>query len=201
MFDTGMTMSAQVSSVIRTANYHLVNIGRARKLLTEDATKMAIHSLVTSRLDYCNSLLVGISKKFHNKLQNVQRTSARLIFRKRKFDSITSELINELHWLPIKQRIDYKILSLVYKALHGQAPSDIIDMLQIRVTQRQLRSSCSDGTSLVEPRTQCVSFGDRAFAAYAPRLWNKLPGQIKNCTFEQFKKLLKSHLFQDAYQQ
>ena len=79
----------------------------------------------------CNSLLVGISQKLQKKLQNVQRTSARLIFKKRKFDSITAELINELHWLPIKQRIDYKILALVYKALHGQAPSDVTDMLQI----------------------------------------------------------------------
>ena len=61
--------------------------------------------------------------------------------------------INELHWLPIKQRIDYKILALVYKAIHGQAPSDVKDMLQI-TTRRQLRSSCSDGTTLVEPRTE-----------------------------------------------
>ena len=67
MFDTGMTMSAQVASVLKSANYHLVNIGRARRLLTKDATKMAIHSLVTSRLDYCNSLLIGISKKLQKK--------------------------------------------------------------------------------------------------------------------------------------
>ena len=81
MFDTGMTMSAQVASVLKSDNYHLVNIGRARRLLTEDTTKMAFHSLVT--FDYCNSLLVGISQKLQKKLQNVQRTSARLIFKKR----------------------------------------------------------------------------------------------------------------------
>ena len=98
MFDTGMTMPAQVASVLKSVNYHLVNIGKPRRLLTH----------------------------------NVQRTSARL--QERKFDSITAELINELHWLPImpiKQRIDYKILALVYKALHGQAPSDAADVLQI----------------------------------------------------------------------
>ena len=60
---------------------------------------------------------------------------------------------------------------------------------------RQLRSSCSDGTTLVEPRTRCVTFGDRAFSAYAPRLWNRLSGHIKDSTFKQFKKHLKSHLF------
>ena len=72
--------------------------------------------------------------------------------------------IHEFHWLPIKQRIDYKIFALVYKALHGQAPSDVTEMLQV-TTRRQLRSSFSDGTTLVEPRTRCVTFGNRAFFA------------------------------------
>ena len=83
MFDTGMAMSAQVASVLKSANYYLVNVGRARRLLMK-------------------------------KLQNVQRTSARLIFKKRKFYSITAELINELYWLPINQRIDYKILTKLF---------------------------------------------------------------------------------------
>ena len=104
--------------------------------------------------DFAQNLSFCCLQKLQKKLQNVQHTSARLIFKKRKFDSITAELINELHWLPIKQRIDYKILALVYKALHGQAPSDVTDMLQI-TTRRQLRSSCSDGTTLFEPRTLC----------------------------------------------
>ena len=119
--------------------------------------------------------------------------------KKSKFDSVTADLISELHWLPIKQPIDYKILALVYKALHGQVPSDVTDMLQI-TTRRQLRSSCSDGT-IVEPRTRCVTFGERTVSAYVPRLWNRLPGNIKDSTFEQFKKLLKSHLFKTAYHQ
>jgi hypothetical protein len=100
MFDPAMTMSAQVSSIIKTANFYLTNIGRARRLLTVDATKLAVHTLVTSRLDYCNSLLIGISQKLKRRLNNVQRTAARLITKKRKFDSITPELI-KLHWLPI----------------------------------------------------------------------------------------------------
>ena len=161
MFDSGMTLAAQVSNIVKSANFHLVNIGRARRLLTDDATKLAIHTLVTSRLDYYNKLLIGISLRLQRKLQNIQRTSARLITKCRKFDSITSQLI-ELHWLPIKQRIDYKVLMLAYKALHNQAPSDITNMIQINVERRRLRSSCS--TLLFEPRTYCVTFGDRAFS-------------------------------------
>ena len=142
MFDSGMTMAAQVSNIVKSDNFHLVNIGRARRLLKDDAAKLDIHTLVTSRLDYCNGLLIGISLRLQRKLQNIQRTSARLIIKRRKFDSITSQLI-ELHWLPIKQRIDYKVLMLVYKALHNQTPSDITNMIQINVERRRLRSSCS----------------------------------------------------------
>ena len=89
--------------------------------------KLVILTLVTSRLDYCNSLLIGIS------LRLIQRTSARLISKRRKFDSIASQLI-ELHWFPIKQRIDNKVLMFVYKALHNQTPSDITNMIQINVS-------------------------------------------------------------------
>ena len=134
--------------------------------------------------------------RLQRKLQNIQRTSARLITKRRKFDSITSQLI-ELHWLTIKQRIDYKVLMLVYKVLHNQTPSDITNMIQINVERRRLRSSCS--TLLFEPRTYCVTFGDRAFSSYAPKIWNKLPAYIKNSQFETFKVLLKSHIFQEGY--
>ena len=199
MFESAMSMNAQVSNIVKAANYHLVNISRARRFITTEATKLAIHSLVTSRLDYCNSLLMGITNRLLNKLQCVQRTSARLITNRRKYDPITSELI-DLHWLPVKQRIDYKVLMLVYKALHNQAPPDIASMLQVEVRQRRLRSSASS-ILLVEPRTRCVSFADRSFSAYAPKLWNRLPDYIKNSSFVTFRSHLKAHLFREAYQQ
>ena len=119
MFDPGMTMCAQVANITKAANFQLVNIGRARKMLTTEATKLAVHILVTSRLDYCNSLLVGVSDTLLKRLQNIQSTAARLITKKRKYDSITPELISR-HWLPIRQRIAFKILVLVYKSLHQQ---------------------------------------------------------------------------------
>ena len=93
---------------------------------------------------------------------------------------------------------DYKILTLVHKALHGNTPSDTIDMLQTRKMQRKLRSSCSDCTFLVELRTSCVTFGDQAFSAYAPKIWNRLPGHLKDCTQEQIRSLLKTYLLQQV---
>ena len=110
-------VTTQVANIARSANFQLVNIGRARKMLTTESTKLAVHTLVTSRLDYCNSLLAGINRGLLKRLQNVQRTAARLITRKRKYDPISDDLI-ELHWLPVEQRIDFKILVLTYKAIH-----------------------------------------------------------------------------------
>ena len=92
LFDTGLTMAAQVANITKSANFQLVNIGRARKMLTTDSAKLAIHTLVTSRLDYCNGLLAGINKNLLKRLQNIQRTSARLITRKRKYDPISDEI-------------------------------------------------------------------------------------------------------------
>ena len=89
MFDPGMTVCAQVANITKAANFQLVNIGRARKMLTTESTKLAVHTLVTSRLDYCISLLVGVSDTLLKRLQNIQRTAARLITKKRKYDSIT----------------------------------------------------------------------------------------------------------------
>ena len=102
IFDSGLTINAQVANVIKATN--------------------AVHTLVISRLDYCNSLLSGINKSLLTRLQNVQRTSAIIIIRRKKYDSFTSELIS-LHCLPIDQCIKFKVLLLVYKALHSQAPS------------------------------------------------------------------------------
>ena len=80
--------------------------GRARKMLTMDSTKLSIHTLVTPRLDYCNSLFAGINTTLLNRFQKIQRTAARLITGKRKYDPISDNL--ELHWLPVKQHINSK---------------------------------------------------------------------------------------------
>jgi hypothetical protein len=199
MFDRGMTMSSQVNNITKSANYQLVNIGRARKMLTTEATKLAVHTLVTSRLDYCNSLLTGISESQCKRLQNIQRTAARLVIRKRKFDSITSDLI-DLHWLPVRQRIDFKVLVLVFKSIHQQTPMYISDLLQTRTIPRILRSTSSPAPQFTEQRTKNSTFADRAFSCYAPRIWNRLPVHIKlSESLDIFKKLLKTHLFNAAY--
>ena len=133
-------MEKHVNTVCRSAYHQLRNIGHIRKYLTTDATKTLVNCLVTSKLDYCNSLLFGIPKLTVNKLQRVQNTAARIITKTPRHDHITP-VLKELHWLPICQRIDYKVLLYTYKALHGQCPQYIIDLLCVYRQARDLRSS------------------------------------------------------------
>ena len=99
-----------------------------------------------------------------------------------------------LHWLPIKARIDFKILLITYKAVHGLAPLYIIDLLPPKPFVRSLRSS--DKSLLEVPATNLKTKGDRAFAVVAPTLWNALPLALKNSvSVDSFKRLLKTHLF------
>ncbi|KAJ8049478.1 hypothetical protein HOLleu_02244 [Holothuria leucospilota] len=126
MFNPGMTMHPQVTNVVRSANYHLTItfISRAGKMLSTKANKLAVHTLFTSPLDYCNGLPIGISRTLITSPKNVQHTSACNIVTRAKYESITPVLI-DLHWLPIQQCIQFKALLLVYKVLHKQSPSYI----------------------------------------------------------------------------
>ena len=105
----------------------LRRISSIRHVLTVDATKTLVTSLVLSRLDYCNSLLSGIPQQLIDKLQKVQNCSARLIFKTSKCTHV-SPLLAKLHWLPIAQRIDYKISSLCYDVVSDTAPLYLSDL-------------------------------------------------------------------------
>ena len=157
-------------------------------------TKTLVTSLVLSRLDYCNAVLAGTSKKFLSRLQVVQNNAARLILKKKNSTSATP-LLKELHWLPIAQRIDYKCALLCFKCIHGVAPHYLRETLNFYKPRRSLRST-EDSFVLETPKTKLKSFGDRAFSSYGPRIWNSLPKRIRDIDkIEIFKKQLKHHLF------
>ena len=109
------------------------------------------------------------------KLKRVQNNAARVVTLTKKHDHITP-VLKELHWLPVRQRIEFKILLLAYKYLHGTAPSYLREMLKEYVPPRALRSTSKN--LLCEPRTNMKTYGDRSFSACAPKLWNQLPNNI-----------------------
>ena len=199
LIDEGLTMQNHVQSICQSSYHYLRNIRQIRPYLTINAAKTIIHSIISSRLDYCNSLLYGVPDFVINKLQLLQNCAARVVLNINKFDSITSGL-KKLHWLPVKERIQYKIILIVYKALNGNQPIYIQTMLEPYIPARKLRSSDKQFI-LKEKRAKLVTMGDRAFSISAPRLWNSLPDNIRNPGLElnAFKTNLKTFLFQKTF--
>ena len=111
----------------------------------------------------------------------------------------TSHLYSQsLHWLPVKYRVIFKILLLVYKGLNGLAPTYITDLLSYRKYTRALRSASQSFLKITRMNTK--SYGDRAFSVSGPKLWNGLPLQIRESrNINSFKTALKTHLFREAY--
>ncbi len=198
IIDRHIRLSQHISSLRRQCFFQLHRIGRIRRHLADDSAKILVHALVLSRLDYCNSLFVGLLKKDIHRLQVIQNAAARLIFRKKPFDDATV-LLKKLHWLPISQRIDYKLIVLTYRFLHGQAPPYLSRHIVPYVPGRSLRSD-NLGCISVPPKPKLVNYGQRAFSQAAPRLRNDLPASIRLApNFPVFKSLLKTHLYATAY--
>ena len=197
IFDSTFSHEAHVNAICKKAYSQIRAIGRIRKYLDIPTTEKLVNSLVTVHLDYCNSLLYGLPSRLLHRLQKVQNTAARVILKVRKFDHITPAL-KKLHWLPIEQRVTFKILLMVYKSLHGLAPPYIRDLLKEYIPSRSLRSVNS--MLLCVPRTRLTTYGDRSFEKAAPSLWNSLPDNVKQCdSLPVFKRRLKTHLFNSVF--
>ena len=139
----------------------------------------------------------GIPGKLLSKLQRIQNASAKLIVGAKKRDHVTA-ILKELHWLPVDQRVVFKVLLLTYKALHDEVPVYLKELLHWHVPSRSLRSSSAN--LLVVPSSKLITYGDRFFHVAAPTLWNKLPLIVRNSSScDVFKNNLKTHLFKIAY--
>ena len=197
MFDRLLNMEAFVNAKCKSARYCLRNISRVRRGLTTAATETLNNAYVTSKLDYCNVLLNGLPAKLMSRIQKVQNYAARVITYHPLREHITP-ILAHLHWLPVEQRVQFKVLLYVYKAVTGLAPPYITQLLQPYTPTRSLRSA--DKGLLVEPDFRIDTYGGRAFESSAPRLWNALPERCRTAkSVNIFKKELKTHLFRKAY--
>ena len=194
--DNELTMARHIDAVCRSGFFQLRQLRTVRSSFTADCLKTLVHAFVSSRLDYCNSLLSGVSGIQLKRLQSVQNAAARLISSTRKFDHI-SPVLHDLHWLPVAKRITYKLAMLVHKCLNGQVPSYLADVcipVDSLPGRRQLRSAVSG--QLFVPRTN-TNIGKRRFDVSGPVAWNSLPAtlRIPDMSPSAFGGALKKHLF------
>jgi len=128
VIDSCLTMADHVSAIRQSGYFQLRQLRPVARSLTVDAAKTIVHAFIACRIDYCNLLLHGITDSLFRRLQSVPNAAAclQLITRTRRRDHITP-VLRDLYWLPVQRRVDYKLALLVYKSLHGLAPSYLAD--------------------------------------------------------------------------
>ena len=194
--DQSLSFDSHITALSKSCFYHIRALRHIRPILSEDTANLIASSLVSSRLDYANACLFGISVKNLSRIQRIQNTLARVVTCSRSRSS-SAPLLKHLHWLPVSARIHFKIALLTFKSLHTIAPSYLSSLIRPYVPSRALRSSSAQ--RLCVPHVSSV-FGSRGFRSAGPAIWNSLPLSVTSCsTIHTFKKQLKTHLFASAF--
>lgn len=188
--DQHLTFKDHIMALKKDSFRILRNICKRRFLFSEEQLKILVNSLVVCKLDYCNSLYFGINEKYLDELQRIQNAAAKAVLGLYKFDHV-GDSFKKLHWLPIRHRIQYKILLMTYKCLNGLGPDYLASTLSY--------ANSDHLTYLKEPKINS-HHGERAFCKVAPQLWNLLPYHVKtSSSLIDFKIGLKTHLFTIAF--
>ena len=151
IIDQSLDLTDHVNKICVSCQYHLRNIAKIRKSLSEDTSQILIHAFISSKLDNCNSLFYRLPKHLLNRLRLIQNTAAHTVTLRKRFDHITTILF-KLHWLPLNYRIHLKILLLVYKYLNGLAPPYLSEHLRYTNGPRLLRSSSQNFLAVLRTR-------------------------------------------------
>ena len=161
MLDDHFAMDTHTSNKCCSTYFHIRNIGAIRDLLTPSAAAQLVHSLLTSRIDYCNVLLLGVPGYKIKCLQIMHNIAARIVARPPRYHDI-DEVLQSLHWLPVKSRILFKTLLLVYKCENGLAP-EYLSSLLVPYEQKRYGLRSNDLDLLSVPSADLKSYGHRAF--------------------------------------
>jgi len=179
LLDQELSVKQHINKVTRNCFFQIRRLKQVRRILGPEITTSLITAFVTSRLDFCNSVLAGLPKLTIAPLQRVQNAAARLITGIGRHDHVTPAL-RKLHWLPIPYRITYKLCVLMHQVHTGCSPSYMSNLVTAtaNMSYRQaLRSANSQRYEV--PRTK-LKFGERAFSFAGPTAWNSLPSDLQN---------------------
>jgi len=207
IFDTHLSYHAHITAITKSCFLHIRDLRRIRPCLDYTTATNIATSLVQSKLDYCNSLYIGLPKSELNRLQNIQNTLARVVANKRRQEHITPTL-KSLHWLRIPERINYKVLSLTYTILETSKPAYLSSLLTLQ-PPRSTRSA-----KLITLYHRSVTSNrailNRSYSHCIPKLWNSLPAELRtpkdsnvsginSMSRLSFLAKLKTHLFRKSY--
>jgi len=202
--DSQLTMKQYVDIVARSCFFQLRQLRSVRRSLPADALHTLVHAFVVSICieDNCNVALYGAAAYVTRRLQTVLHAAARLITGTRLNEHITPTLRDTLHWLPVVQRIDYKIAMMAFNCIRGTCPAYFRDICcPVATVDARARLRSADHGDLIVPRSNGKMYGPRSFRTSAPVTWNKLPVYLrsKDISREQFARGLKTCLFARAY--
>ena len=192
--NSNLTSEDHISHLRKVCYLELRRISQIRQYLTEETTTKLVCSFILPRLDYCNSLLAANPDSRLKKLQQIQNNAARMIKKCSRREHITP-ILKDLHWLPVKHRIEYKIATLSFQCLNDVLfPTYLKNLVSPHIPARNLRSS--NNKTLLKPKTNLRSYGERALPYQSAEVWNHLPPQVQNsASLESFKTSIKTHLF------
>ena len=179
--DSHLDMSTHVSKTCGSGCYYPYNIRRIRKFLSREHTEQLVHTFITSRLDYCNRPLYSVLDCQIMKLQRVMNTNARLIYCARKFCHITPIRI-ELHRLPVRRRIKFKILLIVYKVTYIKilTPKHLSDLIAVLPSSNyDLLHNYYSTLFSVRSTEKKKTMGEWLFENAAAILWNSFPLSLR----------------------
>ena len=211
LFDSNLSLSDHISSIIKSCLFHVRDLRRLRPILDQTTARNIATALIHSKLDYCNSLFLNLPAHQLDRLQLVLNSAARAVTNTPKFQHITP-ILKSLHWLKISERIHYKILSITYKCLLFDEPAYLRNLLTVQSTSTTDRSSSV--ITLKRPYNPSnLKVSDRYFYHSAPALWNTLPKGLRQyksiysktqplhfqLSPSQFHRKLKTHRFATSF--
>ena len=208
--DAHLSLSTHIRNICRSAYFHLHRIGKICRYLDAQTTLRLVHAFVLSRIDYCNATFAGLPSTLLDNMHKVINAAARLVLRVRRREHMRRHL-KHLRWLPIPQRIDFKLAVHAYRCLcrcedrplpvgcpNCSAPLYLSSRLRYHIPGRNLRSA-TDRTLIVPP-SRTIPHGDRAFSRSCSLVWNSLPSSVTSSpNIYVFRSRLRTHLLELSY--